>query len=241
MRYDLNNTKTYSLGVEGTDNYQAPLDKNFSSFSASLGATYYPNNNLIIRANFAKAFRTPNLSELTSNGIHGNRFEKGNENLVPQDAFETDASLHYHGDFLSLDFATFYNKINNYIFSSPTGETTSTGMAIYQYSQTNAELYGGEAGLHFHPKSAKWLHFESSYSMVIGRQLNGNYLPFIPAYKLKYEIRVERNNLGILKHPYLKLAAITAFKQNSPSPFETATDGYTILNFSFVSTLKVFE
>jgi len=241
LRYDINNTKTYSLGVEGTENYQAPLDKNFSSFSTSLGATYYPNNNLIVRVNFAKAFRIPNLSELTSNGIHGNRIEKGNENLVPQDAFETDISLHYHGDFLSLDLATFYNKINNYIFLSPTEETTSTGMDIYQYSQTNSELYGGEVGFHLHPKSAKWLHFESNYSMVIGRQLNGDYLPFIPAYKLQYEIRVERNNLGFLKHPYLKLSAITAFQQNNPSPFETTTDSYTILNFSFVSNILFFE
>ncbi len=241
LRYDLNHIKTYPLGVEGNSKYIAPIDKDFSSFSTSVGVTYYPNNNLIIRANFAKAYRTPNLSELTSNGVHGNRFEIGNENLEPQNSFETDASLHYHGEFLSLDFATFYNKIEKYIFILPTGGTTSSGMEIYQFSQTNAELYGGEVGFHFHPKSAKWLHFETNYSMVIGKQENGNYLPFIPAHKLRYEVRVEKNKLGFLEHPYLKLSALTAFKQNNPSPFETVTDSYNILNFSFGTKIIVFE
>lgn len=237
LRYDFNHIKTYPLGVEGSGKFIAPIDKDFSSFSTSVGVTYYPNNNLVVRANFAKAYRTPNLSELTSNGVHGNRFEIGNENLEPQNSFETDISLHYHGEFLSLDLATFYNKIEKYIFILPTGQTTSSGMKIFKFSQTNAELYGGEVGFHFHPKSAKWLHFETNYSMVIGKQADGNYLPFIPAHKLRYEVRIEKNKLGFLKHPYLKLSALTAFQQNNPSQFETITDGYTTLSLSFVSKI----
>ncbi len=177
IRYDISNTKTYALGLEGTESYHPPLNKNFTNFSASVGATYYPNHFLILRANFAKAFRTPNLSELTSNGVYGNRYEVGNSNLAPQNAFETDFSLHLHGALVSFDFALFYNQINDYIFLLPTEKISSSGFNIYQFSQTNAALYGGESGFHIHPKFAKWLHFKTSYSMVIGKQTSGDYLP----------------------------------------------------------------
>jgi iron complex outermembrane recepter protein len=232
LRFDMYKTETFALGIEGTSSYHAPVNKEFSNLNGSIGATYQPVEKIMFRTNFAKGYRVPNLSELTSNGMHGNRYELGNENLSPENSFETDLSMHYHGEFLSFDLAGFYNQINDYIFISPTTDTTSTGVGIYRFSQTNATLYGGEAGIHFHPKSLPWLHIEGTYSSVIGKQENGNYLPFIPAQKFRYEIRAEREKIGFLKKPSIKLSALTALKQANPSPFETATNGYTLVNFS---------
>jgi iron complex outermembrane recepter protein len=232
LRFDMYKTETFALGIEGTSSYHAPVNKEFSNLNGSIGATYQPVEKIMFRTNFAKGYRVPNLSELTSNGMHGNRYEIGNENLSPENSFETDLSMHYHGEFLSFDLAGFYNQINDYIFISPTTDTTSTGVGIYRFSQTNATLYGGEAGIHFHPKSLPWLHIEGTYSSVIGKQENGNYLPFIPAQKFRYEIRAEREKIGFLKKPSIKLSALTALKQANPSPFETATNGYTLVNFS---------
>jgi iron complex outermembrane receptor protein len=232
LRFDMYKTETFALGIEGTSGYHAPVNKDFQNLNGSIGATYNVNEKIMFRANFAKGYRVPNLSELTSNGMHGNRYEIGNENLSPENSFETDLSMHYHGEFLSFDLAGFYNQINDYIFISPTTDTTSTGVGIYRFSQTNATLYGGEAGIHFHPKSLPWLHIEGTYSSVIGKQENGNYLPFIPAQKFRYEIRAEREKIGFLKKPSIKLSALTALKQRNPSPYETATNGYTLVNFS---------
>ena len=150
------------------------------------------------RINFAKAFRVPNLSELTSNGEHGNRYEIGNTGLNPENAYEEDASIHYHGEYLSFDMAGFYNNIDNYIYASPTDDTTTNGMNIYRFSQTNAFLFGGEAGVHFHPKTMAWLHIKGVYSTVTGKQEDGNYLPFIPAQKFRYELRVEKEEISFL-------------------------------------------
>jgi len=232
LRFDMYKTETFALGTEGTSGYHAPVKKEFSNLNGSIGATYSVNRKIMLRANFAKGYRVPNLSELTSNGMHGNRYEIGNENLSPENSFETDLSMHYHGEFLSFDLAGFYNQINDYIFISPTTETTSTGVGIYRFSQTNATLYGGEAGIHFHPKSFPWLHIEGTYSSVIGKQEDGNYLPFIPAQKFRYEIRAEREKIGFLKKPSIKLSALTALQQDNPSPYETETNGYTLVNFS---------
>ncbi|HUX56141.1 MAG TPA: TonB-dependent receptor [Bacteroidales bacterium] len=241
LRYDVYKTETYALGIEGTESYHAPVLKNFSSLSGSLGATYSINEKWIFRTNLAKAFRVPNLSELTSNGTHGNRYETGNENLKPEDAYESDASVHYHGEYLSFDIAGFYNHINNYIYISPTSDTTSAGVNIYRFSQTNANLFGGEAGIHFHPRSLPWLHIQGTYSSVIGRQENGNYLPFIPAHKFRYEIRADYKKLGFLNHSAIKLSALTALKQDDPSPYETETDGYTLINLSINTDINVFK
>lgn len=232
LRFDMYKTETFALGIEGTNGYHAPVNKEFSNFNGSIGATYSVNKKIMFRANFAKGYRVPNLSELTSIGMHGNRYEIGNENLSPENSYETDVSMHYHGEFLSFDLAGFYNLVNDYIFISPTADTTSTGVGIYRFSQTNATLYGGEAGIHFHPKSLPWLHIEGTYSSVIGKQENGNYLPFIPAQKFRYEIRAECEKIGFLKKPSIKLSALTALKQDNPSPYETATNGYTLINFS---------
>lgn len=241
LRYDVYKTETFALGTEGTESYHAPVLKEFSSLSGSAGATYSINDKWIFRTNFAKAYRVPNLSELTSNGMHGNRYEKGNENLNPEDAYEFDVSVHYHGKYLSFDLAGFYNHINNYIYISPTDDTTSTGVGIYRFSQSDANLFGGEAGLHFHPVSLPWLHIQGTYSSVTGKQENGNYLPFIPAHKFRYEIRADYKKLGFLNHSAIKLSALTALKQDTPSPYETVTDGYTLINLGFNTDITVFK
>ncbi len=232
LRYDVYNTETFALGKENTISYHPPVKKEFSNLNGSIGATFQPVEKIMFRANFAKGYRVPNISELTSNGMHGNRYEIGNDSLSPENSYETDLSMHYHGDFLSFDLAGFYNQINDYIFISPTSDTTATGIPIYRFSQTNATLYGGEAGIHFHPKSLPWLHIEGTYSSVIGKQENGNYLPFIPANKVRYEIRAEAKKIGFLHKPNIKIAALTALSQSAPSPYETESEGYTLVNIS---------
>ncbi len=239
LRFDIYKTETFALGINGTSGYHVSVNKYFSNLNGSFGATYNVAEKLMFRANFAKAYRVPNISELTSNGMHGNRYEIGNENLCPENAYETDLSMHYHGRYISFDLAGFYNQINKYIFISPTSDTTATGVSIYRLLQTNAKLYGGEAGIHFHPKSLPWFHIEGTFSSVIGEQKNGNYLPFIPAQKIRYEIRAEREKISFFKKPSIKLSALTALKQANPSPYEIATNGYTIVNLSINTDFHV--
>ena len=161
--------------------------------------------------------RVPNLSELTSSGMHGNRFEQGNADLSPENSIQTDLSLHYHGELLSFDLAGYYNHLTNYIHISPSADTTASGLSIYRFSQTNARLYVGEAGIQFHPRSLPWMHFEANFSSVIGKQENGDYLSFIPAHKMRYEIRADRQKMAFLLKPTIKVSALTAFSQKHPS------------------------
>jgi iron complex outermembrane receptor protein len=240
IRYDNKSILSQAIDLPAdTMTYRAPLDKSFGSFSGSLGATYNLSEELLFRTNFAAAYRTPNLAELTSNGQHELRYEIGDHNLVPENAYETDLNLHYHKDNFTFDIAGFYNIVNNYIFISPTGDTTTTGIDIFRYKQANSILFGGEAGLHMHPKTIKWLHFETTFSSVIGKQESGDYLPFVPAHKLRFELRAEKEKFLFLQKAFASVNTCTAFNQNNAAPDETPTKGYTLLDLSIGGNIKL--
>ncbi|HPT21418.1 MAG TPA: TonB-dependent receptor [Bacteroidales bacterium] len=233
VRYDNKSISTHAIGSPATtETYRAPVDKSYGSLSGSFGATFNYSGSLLFRANFAAAYRTPNLAELTSKGPHELRFEIGDKDLVAENSFESDLSIHYHIDNFIFDLAGFYNKINDYIFISPTDDTTTSGMNIYRYRQTDSFLFGGEAGLHFHPEQIKWLHSELTFSSVIGKQNNGDYLPFIPAHKLNFIIKAETEKLLFLHNAFISFSTNTAFNQNNAAPDETPTSGYTLIDTS---------
>jgi len=146
--------------------------------------------------------------------------------------------MHYHGEFLSLDLAGFlqpYRQLYLY-FSHSWHHINRHG--IYRFSQTNAELYGGEAGVHFHPKTIPWLHIKGVYSSVTAKQKNGDYLPFIPAQKFRYEIRPKKKRWPSW-NTLMYAVALTALKQNKPSLYETETDGYTLINAGIGTDIKL--
>jgi len=239
IRYDQKTILTEAVGLPESSDYRSPLDKNYGSFSGSVGATINITEKLLFRANVASAYRTPNLAELTSNGQHETRYEVGESSLVPEKSFEGDISMHYHEDNFTIDIAGFYNNIKNYIFISPTGDTTTTGIGIYKYMQNNSNLFGGEAGIHFHPKLIKWLHFETTYSTVVGKQENGDYLPFVPANKFKIEFRIEKDQIVFLHSPFVLVNSTSAFDQNNAAPDETVTAGYTLIDISTGGNIKI--
>jgi iron complex outermembrane recepter protein len=240
IRYDKKSISTQAIGFATEPmTYRAPLDKSFGSFSGSLGATYHVSEKLLFRANFGAAYRTPNLAELTSNGQHELRYEIGDPDLVPENAYETDVSLHYHKDNFTFDVAGFYNMVKNYIFISPTGNSAASRIDIYRYKQANSTLFGGEAGLHVHPETLKWLHFETTFSSVIGKQQNGDYLPFVPAHKWRFELRGEKEKLMFLTKAFASINTSAAFDQNNAAPDETITSGYTLIDVSIGGTIKM--
>lgn len=238
VRYDHRNLSTEQLGRAGEYDYRPALSKSYNSISSSLGATYSLSEKLLFRANAAAAFRAPNLAELTSNGLHENRYETGNPDLVPQHAYEGDLSTHYHFDNLSFDVAGFYNMINDYIFITPAGENNADGFPIYKYTQSDAHLFGGEAVLHFHPRPIEWLHFETTFSTVTGKQENSDFLPLIPAHKLRFEIRMEMKKWLFFEKGYFKMNMLKAYDQNNFAPEEEASAGYTLVDAGIGANLK---
>ncbi|MEA2041130.1 MAG: TonB-dependent receptor [Bacteroidota bacterium] len=230
IRYDFR-----SISTEAEAN-EVAVHMEYENISASLGATYNTNKNILFRANIASAYRTPNIAELTQDGMHGTRYEQGNPNLKSQRSYEADVSTHFHSKYVMVDISGFYNRINDYIFIAPTNDTIASGDKIYRYSQTNSGIYGGELTIDVWPVDR--LNFKTSYAYLIGKQDNRNYLPFIPQNKLRFEFKFQNQTLAFLKKPFLKIGGLWASKQNNPAMFETKTDRYFLLNAGIGTNIK---
>ncbi|HLV39009.1 TonB-dependent receptor [Xanthomarina sp.] len=215
--------------------------KNFNSFNGALGVKTKLFEVITARLNLASGFRAPNLAELTSYGTHEgtNRFEIGDENLTSEQNFQTDLSFEFKSDHVEFYVNGFYNLVNDYIFLQPEG-TFIDGTPVYNYVQEDAKLYGGEIGFHFHPHPLDWLHVESSFESVTGKQDNDSYLPMIPANSLSNTLRVEFNTKWVDKlYSFVKLQS--TFAQNHSNDFETNTPGYNLLSAGIGGNVSLFK
>ncbi len=231
IRYDVRKVVGTAHGTVGDDGYLAPIDRKFDSFNASLGYKTDLNKDISLRLNLASGFRAPNIFELSSNGVHDGtiRYEIGNPNLKSEQNFQTDLNLEYKSSHFELFVNGFYNKINNYIYISPTGNVIN-GFNVFDYLQNNAYLYGGEAGIHFHPHPIDWLHITSSFESVTGKKQDGSNLPLIPANKWNNTVRVDFKSNKTFKDGFILATVEHTLSQNNPSEFETKSNDYTLVN-----------
>ncbi len=240
IRYDFRTMKTIESDEENHENEHdhesLEVDNNYGNISGSIGATYQLGRDVLLRANLASAYRTPNLAELTQDGQHGARYEQGNPDLKPQRSYEADLSMHLHSNWFLMDVAVFYNHINDYIFLSPTNDTTETGMEIYRYLQSNAHLYGGELVLEALP--LKWFNVKGTYSYLIGEQDNDENLPFIPQNKFKLELKLQKDQLAFFKQAYFRIGGTYAAKQDRPAMFETESPDYFLVDLGLGAQVK---
>ena len=240
LRFDNRKITTQAQGIAGEEGSFQAIDKSFDSFNASLGYKTNLKEDLTLRLNLASGFRSPNLAELTSNGVHEgtNRYEIGNSDLKTEQNVQTDLNLEYKNSHFEFFLNGFYNHVNNYIYTSPAG-TIIANNAVFDYIQNNAKLYGGEIGLHFHPHPLDWLHFDSSFETVTGQKQNGDYLPLIPANNWNNTIRTEFKIKKWMSDGFASLNVSNTFNQNNVSGFETKSNGYTLVNLGIGGKITI--
>ena len=211
------------------DNIPA-ITKPYSSINYSGGAVYQLEKTTF-RANISSGFRAPNTSELLSNGVHEgtNRFEKGNPNLKSENATQIDFTFDYQNEHFSFSLNPFYNTIQNFIYLSPS-DTVIDNAPVYEYLQSQATLFGGEIGVHYHPHGIHWLHTESNLSTVFAEDKDNNPLPLIPSTKVSSMVKAEISHKGKVKIKNAFIQHIYKFRQDRTGIFETPTVDYHLLN-----------
>jgi len=224
-----------------TININDGLNKSFNSFNGSAGVKTNIIEQISVRLNLATGFRAPNLAELASDGTHEgtNRYEIGNPDLESEQNFQTDLALEFKNEHIEIFANAFYNKVNNYIFLSPNGDIIDED-PVFEYLQENANLYGGEFGFHYHPHPLDWLHLQSSFETVTGKQDNDDYLPLIPANTINNTVRIEFSTEKF-QEGYAFITYRTRLEQANVSQFETTTDGYSLLSAGFGAKTKLFN
>jgi len=232
IRYDYRHIQTEEINED-----RPAITKNLSSFSGALGMKTEVIENMNLRLNIASGFRAPNLAELTSNGEHESRIEVGNPALKNEQNIQTDINWDFHSTHIEFFVNGFYNHIDNYIYLAPLNQMQND-LPVYAYRQSDAYLYGGEAGLHFHPHPWDWLHINSSFETVTGKKQTGEYLPLIPADRWNNEIRLtNKHHHKALQRYYwtFQVNKTIAARVNSG---EETYPAYTLYNMSMGSEWK---
>jgi iron complex outermembrane receptor protein len=222
------NTKE-TPGVNSPDKPIQPFAKTYPVLNASAGAVANLSQHLFIKLNIGTGFRSGNLAELSSNGLHEGtfRYEIGDPGLKVEHNINTEAEISFNANSLSFSVTGFYNHFNNYIYLTPT-EEKYIGFDVYRFVQYDANLYGGETMLQC--KIAPFLQFQTAFSTVTGKLTNGTYLPFIPADKWHNTLSLHLKAGKRLEHVNCFIAAESYFAQNHPAEFETATPGYNLFS-----------
>ncbi|SEL94886.1 iron complex outermembrane recepter protein [Colwellia chukchiensis] len=200
------------------------------SFSTSIGALWRLNPSYSFALALSRAQRPPNAEELLSNGPHlaTQTYELGNINLAKETANNIDISLRKHLGKLNFTINGFYNKYDDFIYERATGEIEDE-LPIFQFEQKDASFKGIEI-------DSDWLLFENGLDKIsVQGQVdyvratlsNGENLPRIPPIRFGVGALYETTNW------FVDVTARRYFNQNKTAPFETSTDGYTLVDVKF--------
>jgi len=226
---------------------------NFQGISGSIGTTYALNDQISIKANIARGYRSPNITEIASNGLDpgAHIVYEGNLDFKPEFSLQEDAGLTGIFTDISFNLSAFNNYIQNYIYEAQEVDKNGNPVVVvpgnktFQFQQTNAQLYGINATLNIHPDEWKAFRFDNAFSVVYGYNLNakynhagvnGEYLPFIPPPRWLSSINYDLPGKGgIIRLVTFKAEADNNLAQNRYLGLyktETATPAYTLLDAS---------
>ena len=261
LRYDHRRLHGDALEEDGKERF-VDFSRHFNGLTGSVGAVCNIDDHFNVRLNLARGFRTPNMSELASNGVHEGsiRYEEGNRQLKAEYSLQADLGLDFSSRYVSAQLALFANRIDNYIFTHRVPKVMKPGYLTFVYTQGDARLLGFEAGVDFHPVHS--VHFSNSFSYVDAQLMNASadmkYLPFTPAPKwtseLKWELfhhshttinhqhTTDAAHRSLFNNLYLAVGVDCYFRQShiySADATETATPGYALLNLSAGTDIQV--
>lgn len=247
IRFDNRHLSSHELIEDDAVRFEA-FKRNFNGFTASVGAVWHAAEGLDIRANAARGFRAPNISELASNGMHegSQRYEVGNRNLKPEFSLQFDLGLDYNNEWLNAQLSLFSNRIDNYIFIHRVTEYIDPDYMTYRYDSGDAQLLGGEVALDIHPWH--FLHVGTSFGLVNAVQLHQpdeiKYLPFTPAPRWQTDVKWEimHEPISVFNNAFISLGVDYNLKQNHyyKADFtETATPAYCLLNATIGTDIVV--
>ena len=201
--------------------------RSFGAVSGSLGALLRLPGQFTMGASVARAFRTPDVHELYSEGPHlaANSFDVGNPSLDTETGIGIDVFGRIQRQRLSAEVTWFRNTIAGYIFPQATGKLSRILLPIYQFVGEDALLTGFESLLGWSIPAG--LRFEATASHVRGTiRATNEPLPFIPPLQ---------GRLAIGYSPvdwFVETEARMARSQERTGRFEEPTDGYAVLGLS---------
>lgn len=204
-----------------------PFDRSWTAVNGSAGLAWDPSEPLNIKVNVSSGYRSGNLAELSSNGLHEGtaRFEIGDPSLNIEQNICAEAGFTWEWkEQVEVGMTGYRNQFFDYIYLAPTG-TEFIGFQVYRFLQADAVLQGGEFVLDLHPKALRSVDARVAYNLVRAEKSDGSPLPFIPADRISAEVRFAPTDRF-----WIRPGVVNVLPQDRPDDFETRTPGYMLFN-----------
>ncbi|MDE0878224.1 MAG: TonB-dependent receptor [Sphingomonas bacterium] len=213
-------------------------ERHFDAVSGSVGASYAVSDAVRIGLNLSHTERAPSGEELFANGAHAGTqaYELGNPDFKLEKSNGIEATLHAHGDGYSFDASAYYNRFTNYISenqvaqsvcgaaAAPSGRTVD--LPCFQYQQVDARYFGFEAdgSVRLAQLGGYTVNADLLGDYVNANIIDQNPIPRIPPARVLGGIEAQGDKTNG------RIEVEHVFAQNRIAPFETRTDGYTMVN-----------
>ncbi|MEX2571206.1 MAG: TonB-dependent receptor [Gemmatimonadota bacterium] len=227
-RYDLSRVTPNDLSPIRTGEREiAVREREFGAASGSLAGLVEPRDGFVLGATLARAFRTPSVEELYSDGPHlaDYSYDIGNPDLDPEFGLGLDLFFRIDHPRLQVEASAYRNALSNYIYHAPTAELDPrfNRFPVFEARGADALFEGVEAGVQW--EVVRRLVLDGSASFVRATQRDtDDPLPAIPPASGSLEVRYETDAF-FLSGAWESVAA----QDRVPRPFVSPVDGTTMI------------
>ncbi|WP_114520924.1 TonB-dependent receptor [Altererythrobacter sp. ZODW24] len=219
LRYEKTDVSSNQLGVE----------RDFDAVSGALSLAYETQGGLRFGITGSRAERAPAAEELFANGPHiaTQQFEIGDTNLYKEKSWGAEAFVRGNVGPATVSIAVFKSWYDDFIFLSATGDEEDD-LPVFQITQDEVTYSGieGEISFPLISEGPVKLVADLRGDYIKAELEDGTPLPRIPALNFLGALEAQTGPLDIR-------GEVQWFdSQNDVAPFETATDGFTLVNAS---------
>jgi len=164
--------------------------RNFSTWSASLGASWTPRPDLLLGISLSRGGRPPGAAELHAEGEHlaAASYEIGDANLKAEEVWNAELTARRRQGLITGSVSLFVTRFDSFIFLGDANcpQRMNVDLPVRCYQQSDADFQGGELELALsQPLPGGALRFELGADYVRGEQQGGVALPRIPPLRLR--------------------------------------------------------
>ena len=209
LRYDYRHVTTSDLSDIRVNTRERVIVKpveprSFHAISASLSGLWSFVEGWTLGTTFARSFRNPTIEEMYSDGPHlaDFSFDIGTPDLESEIGHGVDVFLRGEHSRLKVESALYYNRVDDYIYYNPTGETVRVfregapprTTPVFEAQGDDAHFLGGEGRVEWQFVDDFIVDVGASYTWATRRD-DGDPLPFIPPLSGRAELRYDGDPL----------------------------------------------
>jgi len=203
------------------------LRRNFSPFTASVGAVWHVTEAGHLTFNASRAERAPTDQELFADGPHlaTQTFEFGDPLLDTEKNLHLEVGFRLHQGQLTGSITLFADNFSDYIYQADTGEEED-GLPVRLWSQQDADFQGAELEVRYDLGRFSSGHWQLSgfFDTVRAEFSDNSDVPRIPPQRVGLAVDWDHNSwVG-------NISWINAASQTRNAEYETRTPGYDLLN-----------